>query len=201
MDLFDDGATLNLLPFDGQAYYHGKIMSDAESAHYFNQLLATIAWQNDEAIVAGKRIVTARKVAWYGERAYAYTYSNSTKHAHPWTADLLALKALVEAHTNTTFNSCLVNLYHSGNEGVGWHSDDEAALGANPTIASLTFGAARSFAFKHKQRDDKRTVILEAGGLLLMTGATQANWLHCLPKTTQIHTPRINLTFRTMVEV
>ena len=142
--------TENLLPQDGIVNYYGTVFSEEESDFYLEQLLHHIEWKNDEAIIYGKHIITKRKAAWYGDRNYSYTYSNTTKQALPWTADLLALKKRVEELTETVFNSCLLNLYHDGNEGMAWHSDDEKSLGKNSSIASLSFGAERKFSLKHK---------------------------------------------------
>ncbi|MDQ6667858.1 MAG: alpha-ketoglutarate-dependent dioxygenase AlkB, partial [Thermoproteota archaeon] len=99
----------------------------------------------------------------------------------------------------TKFNSCLLNLYHNGDEGIAWHSDDEKPLGENSIIASLSFGAERKFSFKHKQTKQTISVVLEHGSLLIMKDATQTNWVHSLPKSKKITRPRINLTFRTIV--
>ncbi|MGL4401495.1 MAG: alpha-ketoglutarate-dependent dioxygenase AlkB family protein, partial [Luteolibacter sp.] len=161
--------------------------------------LRDIPWKNDEAVIFGKRIVTARKVAWYGDSDFSYTYSGTTKQALVWTEELAALKSLVEERSATRFNSCLLNLYHDGNEGMAWHSDDEKSLGKNSTIASVSLGAEREFRFKHKRREEKVSVLLESGSLLVMKGTTQTHWLHSIPKSKKIKTPRINLTFRTMV--
>jgi alkylated DNA repair dioxygenase AlkB len=79
-----------------------------------------------------------RKVAWYGYSNYLYTYSNTTKQALSWTKELLEIKQIVEKLTETKFNSCLLNLYHSGNEGMGWHRDDEESIQPNSTIVSLS---------------------------------------------------------------
>jgi alkylated DNA repair dioxygenase AlkB len=128
-----------------------------------------------------------------------YTYSNATKQALTWTKELSDLKRLVEQITEARFNSCLLNLYHNGNEGMAWHSDDEESLGMNTTIASLSFGAERKFSFKHKQTKQMVSLVLEHGSLLIMKDATQTNWLHSLPKSKKIIRPRINLTFRTIV--
>ncbi|PKV50385.1 alkylated DNA repair dioxygenase AlkB [Aquimarina sp. MAR_2010_214] len=190
----------NILPHDGIVNYYGKLMSSQQANHYFNRLLENIEWKNDEAIIFGKRIVTKRKVAWYAEKSFEYTYSNTTKLALPWISELLELKELIEQKTGETFNSCLLNLYHDGNEGIAWHSDAEKDLKKNGAIASLSFGAERKFAFKHKITKDKRALILENGSLLIMKDTTQTNWLHRLPPTKMINTPRINLTFRTIVE-
>ncbi|WP_345952743.1 alpha-ketoglutarate-dependent dioxygenase AlkB [Mucilaginibacter sp. PAMB04168] len=200
MDLFsaDIDIRTNLLPYDGEVNYYGPILNLNQANFYLDAFLSTIAWKNDEAIIFGKHFITKRKAAWYGDENYAYTYSNTTKQALIWTPQLLELKALVEQHSNHQFNSCLLNLYHDGNEGMAWHSDDEKSLGQNTTIASLSLGAERKFAFKHKISKYTTAVILQAGSLLVMKGATQTNWLHALPKTTKVKQPRINLTFRTI---
>lgn len=199
MDLFNTVRTANLLPYDGESYYYGKIMSVTDARYYLQKLLDDIAWKNDEAVIFGRHIITKRKVAWYGDSDYSYTYSKITKQALEWTPELLALKQLTEQRTGTAFNSCLLNLYHDGNEGMAWHSDDEKSLGKNTSIASLSFGAERKFAFKHRESKHTFSLMLESGSLLLMKGATQSNWLHQLPKTTKVTSPRINLTFRTMI--
>ena len=160
LDLFTTKET-NLLPCDGEVYYAPAVLPREEMDYYFNRLLQRIAWKQDEVVVYGKRITTQRKVAWYGDERYVYHYSNTTKYALPWTDELLALKGLVEAETGTVFNACLLNLYHSGAEGVSWHSDDEAALERYGMIASLSLGAERNFVFKHKKTGQKVTVFLE----------------------------------------
>ena len=116
-----------------------------------------------------------------------------------WTKELSDLKQIVEELTKTRFNSCLLNLYHNGNEGIAWHSDDEKPLGENSIIASLSFGAERKFSFKHKHTKQTISVVLEHGSLLIMKDATQTYGLHSLPKSKKITGPRINLTFRTIV--
>lgn len=203
MDLFSNSIdeTTNLLPKDGIVNYFGKLLSRKASDHYFDRLLEDIRWKNDEAIILGKHIITKRKVAWYGDSNYAYTYSNITRQALIWTKELLELKALVEERTETVFNSCLLNLYHNGNEGMAWHSDDEKSLGVNTIIASLSFGAERKFVFKHKRTGEKVGLILESGSLLVMKGTTQTHWLHRLPPTKLVSKPRINLTFRTIYDL
>jgi len=120
--------------------------------------------------------------------------------AVPWSKELLELKFLIEKMTGETFNSCLLNLYHNGDEGMAWHSDGEKDLKKNGAIGSLSFGAVRKFAFKHKQTKEHVRLTLEHGSLLVMKDETQSHWLHRLPPTKKIHTPRINLTFRTIVE-
>lgn len=201
MDLFSSEPveSHNLLPQDGEVNYYGTVLSQLQANHYYNILLESIDWKNDEAIIFGKHIVTKRKVAWYGDIPFEYSYSNTTKKALPWTNELLELKKITEEKTGETYNSCLLNLYHDGSEGMAWHSDAEKDLKKNGAIGSLSFGAERKFAFKHKNTKETVSVILAHGSLLVMKGTTQTYWLHRLPPTKMVLKPRINLTFRTIV--
>ncbi|ASS48980.1 MAG: DNA methylase [Candidatus Fluviicola riflensis] len=199
MNLFSNGTVENKLPKDGTVFYYGILMSIQQADHYLERLLNTIEWKNDEAVIFGKHIITKRKVAWYGNDSYSYTYSNTTKTALPWTQELMELKQLAEATTGATYNSCLLNLYHDGSEGMAWHSDDEKMLNRHGSIASLSFGAERKFAFKHKKDQQIVSLVLEHGSLLEMKDETQTHWLHRLPPTTRVKRPRVNLTFRQML--
>jgi alkylated DNA repair dioxygenase AlkB len=203
MDLFgfsNINPNTNLLPVDGEVNYYGKCLKQADADAYLHALLNNIEWRNDEAIIMGKKIITARKVAWYGLKPFAYTYSKTTKYALPFTEELMQLKSIVEEQTGEQFNSCLLNLYHNGNEGMAWHSDAEKELKKNGAIASISLGAERKFSFKHKVTKQTVSVLLEHGSILVMKGTTQTHWLHRLPPTTKVITPRVNLTFRCMVE-
>ncbi|MEJ6737363.1 MAG: alpha-ketoglutarate-dependent dioxygenase AlkB [Flavobacteriales bacterium] len=196
---FEFDPVKNWLPKGGTVNYYGKIFNQNEADYFLKSLLADIEWRNDEAIIFGKKIITKRKVAWYGEKEFEYTYSKITKLALNWTKELLVLKAKIEQRTGESFNSCLLNLYHDGNEGMAWHSDDEKKLKKKGAIASLSFGVERKFIFKHKESKEKITFILENGSLLVMKDETQSNWQHKLPTTKLILKPRVNLTFRTVI--
>ena len=200
MDLFEqlDNRPGNLLPYDGAVNYYGPIMSRRDADHYFDSLMSEIPWRNDEAVIYGRRIITRRKVAWHADLPASYTYSNTTRTALPWTPVLLKLKDLVQSVSGETYNSCLLNLYHDGSEGMAWHSDAETDLKPNGAIGSLSFGAERKFAFKHKRTKETVSKFLQHGSLLVMRGSTQTYWLHRLPPTRTVTTPRINLTFRTV---
>lgn len=202
MQLFDIEADPrhNHLPYDGTVQYYGKVIQEMVADDYFEKLMQNIAWENDQAIILGRQITTKRKVAWYGDQGYEYTYSNVNRYALPWAVELLELRQRVQQLTGERFNSCLLNLYHTGEEGMAWHSDDETDLKKNGAIASLSFGAERKFAFKHKQSKEKVELYLEHGSLLVMKDTTQSHWLHRLPPTKKVTTARINLTFRTIVE-
>ena len=201
MELFENhiDSTKNLLPCDGEVYYYGSVLTHQQADAYFNEFFNNIEWRHDEATYFGKHYVTKRKVAWYGEKDFEYTYSNNTKRALPWTPKLLGLKQKVEEITQETYNSCLLNLYHSGEEGMAWHSDGESDLKKHGAIASVSLGAERKFGFKHKNSKETIWLPLAHGSLLVMKGTTQDYWMHRLPTTKKINTARVNLTFRTIV--
>jgi len=199
LGLPSESHTTNILPSDGAVNYFRNMLSAKESNYYFGYLSKEIPWEHDEVVIFGKRILTRRMVAWYGDRTYLYTYSNCTKQALPWTNELWNLKEKINTLVGTKFNTCLLNLYHDGNVGIGWHSDDEKSICKCTPIASLSFGADRRFMFKHKQTKETISVVLEHGSLLLMKNTTQLNWLHSLPTSKRGIGPRINLTFRIMV--
>ena len=183
---------------DRCANYYGPIITQLEADDYFDILMSQINWEYDEAIIFGKRIITKRKVAWYGDSPYSYTYSKVTRYALPWTPTLQVIKALIEEKAKAEFNSCLLNLYHTGSEGMGWHSDGEKELVKHGVIASMSFGAERKFAFKHIRTKETVSIYLESGSLLTMEDQTQDHWQHRLPPTKKVTRPRINLTFRQM---
>ena len=200
MDLFSMNSTSNLLEGNSIVESYGIIFNTSEITSMFDALKEEIKWENDEILMFGKRITTKRKTAWYGEKPFEYTYSKTTKIALPWTAILLEIKEKIEQISQEKYNSCLLNLYHDGNEGMGWHSDDEKMILPKSAIASVSFGATRKFLFKHKKDHTQVSTILENGSLLVMKGETQLEWLHSLPKSMKTKTPRINLTFRTIIE-
>lgn len=193
---FSHPRQVNLLSRDGVVEYLGRVFSREESGMLFDDLLGTSPWQPDEVILFGRKRILSRKVAWMGDAGFTYCYSGTSKTASPWTPPLLAIRERIETLCGHTFNSCLLNLYHDGSEGMGWHSDDEKTLGLNPVIASVSFGQERPFRFKHRVTKEVIPLILENGSLLLMKGETQHHWVHALPKTKKANAPRINLTFR-----
>ncbi len=188
----------NIINQDGQAIYFGAIMTMEEMTSFYTKLFNNIAWEQDQIIMFGKAITTKRKVAFYADNSIDYTYSNVKKKGLSWTPELLQIKSLIESLTGASYNACLLNLYHNGDEGMGWHSDDEKEIIPNSSIASLSIGAERKFAFKHKLTKETTNLLLENGSLLEMKGPIQQYWWHSLPKTKKVQAPRINLTFRQM---
>jgi len=188
----------NIINKDGEAIYYGSIYNDEHISALFIELSNKINWVNETVIMFGKEITTKRKVAFYADKGIQYTYSQKTKQGLEWIPILNELKLDVEKHTFQKYNACLLNYYHDGMEGMGWHADNEKEILPNSSIASLSLGADRKFSFKHKISKETVSILLENGSLLEMKGTLQSNWLHALPKTTKVLTPRINLTFRQM---
>lgn len=164
---------------------------------FFEELKNTIPWQQDQIVVFGKKYEQPRLTALFGNEGKPYSYSNISMQPHPWNSILLTIKSQIEAITNTTFTTVLLNLYRDGKDSNGWHADNEKELGENPVIASLSLGAKRFFHLKHNFiKNQKQKILLEPGSLLIMEGTTQHFWKHQIAKTTQPTGPRINLTFR-----
>lgn len=184
---------------EGQAIYFGKIISEEQINVFYEELINKIDWKNEVVVMFGKEITTKRKVAFYSDPNIQYRYSQRTKKGLEWISILLQIKSIVESYTQNQYNACLLNLYHNGNEAMGWHSDNEVEIMPNSSIASISLGAERKFSFKNKTTKETNTILLENGSLLEMKGELQNHWLHSLPKSTKIIMPRINLTFRQMI--
>lgn len=190
----------NILTRDGEVFYLPEVFDHSSSAQFLSVLLNEIHWQNDEVKVFGKTYITSRKTAWYADGNLSYTYSGIKRTPHLWSPALLKIRDKIEQIAGIRFNACLLNLYHNGEEGMGWHSDDEQELGPKPEIVSVSFGAARRFDFKHKITAEKISVVLKNGSVLWMRGTCQANWKHALPKTKKVKDIRVNLTFRNICQ-
>jgi len=193
--LFNDDK--NLLPYHGEAFLHSGVFNKTTSAFYFKELLGTIAWKQEPIIIFGKKVMQPRMTAWYGDSNKAYTYSGVTMQPLPWTTVLNDIKQQAEQLAGTAFTSALLNLYRDGNDSMGWHRDNEAELGNNPVIASVSFGATRLFKFRdHHSKKVTIPVELTDGSILVMGGRTQHYWEHAVPKTNKPVGARINITFR-----
>ncbi|MDG1174590.1 MAG: alpha-ketoglutarate-dependent dioxygenase AlkB [Flavobacteriales bacterium] len=183
---------------DGKIIFHEGFFSLEESHRLMQSLIKTIDWTQDEVIVYGKRHKIPRLNAWYGDEGKVMKYSGLSLEPKTWTKELLEIKSKIEEASGTKFNSCLLNYYRDGKDGMGWHQDNEKELGINPIIASVTFGETRPFQLKHISNKElkKVDIPLSNGSLLTMAGETQHYWKHQIPKTTKTLESRINLTFR-----
>ncbi len=198
-DLFAPKPTDNLLPYDGQVNDLG-IVIDYPSPLFYN-LVTELPWQEDIVTLFGKTHVTTRQIVWMGDSDIDYQYSGHTRQTIPWKDTVFHVKhhieqKLLDLGIDANFNSCLLNYYPSGEDGMGYHADDEKELGEQSIIASLSLGATRKFVFKHKKTQDKVELYLESGQLIVMHGDTQSFWKHSITKTKKVTTGRISLTFR-----
>ena len=198
-DIFAPKLTDNLLPYDGLVNDLG-IVIDYPSPLFYN-LVTELPWQEDIVTLFGKTHITTRQIVWMGDSDIDYQYSGHTRQTIPWTDTVFHVKhhieqKLLDLGIDANFNSCLLNYYPSGEDGMGYHADDERELGEQPVIASLSLGATRKFVFKHKKTQDKVELYLESGQLIVMHGDTQRFWKHSITKNKTLATGRISLTFR-----
>ena len=187
-----------ILPGDGSAVLFPDFLCESDADKYLSGLHNNTPWEQNFIRLFGKEISEPRLSTWHAEADLAYTYSGVPRTPHPWKEPLSSLRTACEAHTGQSFNGALLNLYRTGQDAMGWHSDDEAVNGPNPVIASISLGAERRFDFRHKQSREMISVVLPHGSLLVMSGACQTFWLHRIAKTTRQTEPRINVTFRTL---
>ena len=198
-DFFAPKPTDNLLPYDGQVNDLGIVIDYPSPLFY--KLVTELTWQADVVTLFGKTHVTTRQIVWMGDSDIDYQYSGHTRQTIDWTDTVFHVKHHVEQQLlalgiHVNFNSCLLNYYPSGEDGMGYHADDEKELGEQPIIASLSLGATRKFVFKHKKAQDKVELYLESGQLIVMHGDTQSFWKHSITKTKTVNAGRISLTFR-----
>lgn len=202
-DLFAPNPTDNILPYEGVVHDLGVIFDhhQVDRNSLYERLLKELPWHSDTVTLFGKTHVTTRQIVWMGDDGLSYHYSGHLRQTVAWTVSVLQLKQVVEKQLasigiDVTFNSCLLNYYPTGSEGMGYHADDERELGEQPIIAALSLGATRKFVLKHKKTPDKVELYLESGQLIVMHGDTQKYWKHTITKTKTVSEGRISLTFR-----
>ena len=190
----------NLVPFDGELYLIKQLYRSPESDQLFTALETGLAWHEEDIFIFGKWVKVPRLMCWYGDPDAYYHYSGVDHQPRLWTPELQSIRSKVEQHCRCAFNSVLANLYRDGRDSMGCHADDEKELGLNPVIASLSLGEERLFKLHHKKRKETLDITLGHGDLLVMAGALQHHWVHSVPKTRNFKKPRINLTFRKIVD-
>lgn len=203
-DLFAPAPTDNLLPYDGKVNDLGIVIDECNEL--YESLLNSLSWHSDVVTLFGKTHITTRQIVWMGDDGLSYVYSGHSRNAVSWSEAVFHVKQIIEKKLLdigilVNFNSCLLNYYPSGSDGMGYHADDEKELGYQPIIAALSLGATRKFVFKHKKTQDKVELYLESGQLIVMHGDTQRFWKHTITKTKTVATGRISLTFRQMLTV
>ena len=200
LDLFtseENRERIQLALPDAEITYYPSFYASEEASALFDNLMKEIDWQQDDIKVFGKIYKQPRLTALYGDDGASYSYSSITMFPKPFNPVLKEIKSRIEEVSEVKFNTVLLNLYRDGSDSNGWHSDDEKELGQNPVIASLSLGTERVFQLRlKKDKKIRENLLLKNGSLLLMAGATQHYWQHCIPKSKKIVSPRINLTFR-----
>ena len=182
---------------DADITYYPDFFDRARANELFEKLKSDVPWQQDHITVFGKTHLQPRLTALFGNEGKPYSYSNIVMNPHAWNPLLMFIKNEIEEIVGANFTTVLLNYYRDGKDSNGWHADNERELGRNPIIASVSFGAERSFHLQHNTlKEQKLKINLEHGSLLIMEGTTQHFWKHQIPKTTQPIGPRINLTFR-----
>ncbi len=198
-ELFPTSPDFERIPMrDAEVYYARRVALGREPAEILDDLIESVDWRTRDIVLWGRKVKQPRLIAWYGDPGRSYAYSGVRLEPAPWTPILSTLRKAVGAAASTTFNSVLLNYYRDESDSMGYHSDDEAELGPQPVIASLSLGEERTFLLKHRTERTVETVRLRpaSGSLLLMKGDTQRYWKHALPKRTKACGPRVNLTFR-----
>lgn len=199
MTLFESPTT-ELLPYDGSALFYDSVLEEHDSALIFSNLFDCLPWEARTLRMFGREIPQPRLIAWFADPGCEYSYSGISMNNNSWTPELLELKAVCEQFAGTTFNSTLANLYRNGNDKMSWHSDDEPELGIEPCIASLSLGATRRFKFRHRETKEVVDCSLPSGSLVVMSGLSQKMWQHEVPRESKVTEPRINLTFRRVLD-
>jgi alkylated DNA repair dioxygenase AlkB len=173
-----------------------EFFSAVDAELWFARLREGTAWEQLPIQVFGKAVLQPRLMAWGGTEAYRY--SGLTLGPRPLDPAGEELLRRVSETAGVLFNHVVFNLYRDGADHIGRHADDERELGYEPVIASLSFGAVRTFKFEPKDRRSRKravTMRLVPGSLLVMGGAFQHRFYHSVPKEVGAG-PRINVTFR-----
>lgn len=182
---------------DAEIALDARWLAEADADRLLCALRESIPWEVHRIRLFGREHDSPRLSCWIGDPGTGYRYSGTYFEPHPWPPGLARLRERLDAELGIGFNSVLANLYRDGRDCMGWHSDDEAELGLAPLIASVSLGATRRFVLKHRgEAQCKLEIALPHGSLLVMSGATQRNYRHALPRTAKPVEERINLTFR-----
>lgn len=206
--LFQEEVVEILIP-NALMVFKEHFLSKNEADFLFENLKSNIQWTQGDIKIFGKTVAEPRLSAWYGDEGKIYTYSGKTQNPIAWTDILRGVKEKIETQNQDLFshlqqpffNSVLLNYYRNGQDSMGWHSDDEKELGLNPIIASLNLGESRRFLIRSKtDKTHKKELLLTHGSLLIMGGAMQHHWQHAVPKELKKQNPRINLTFRKIMD-
>ena len=177
-----------------------NFFNQVDSNELLKKLKSDLPWESMVIKMFGKDITIPRLQCWVGDKGCDYKYSGKKLNRQNWTTDLIMIREKIYKELNIDFNSVLVNYYRNGMDSMGWHSDDEKELGPNPTIASISLGSERDLVFRNRINKEVLPIPQTHGCLILIDGKTQKNWQHAIKKTRKVIGPRINLTFRNIID-
>lgn len=184
---------------DAHIEYWPEFIEPVSAAALFDTLRTQTAWRQEQISLYGKQHKVPRLSSWVADAGLNYSYSNMTMQPLAWSEILLGIRENLTQGCRHNFNSVLLNYYRDGQDSNGWHADNESELGINPVIASISLGGDRDFDCRHKSdKNLRKRFTLGNGSLLIMSGAMQHHWQHCIPKRAHA-AARINLTFRTIL--
>lgn len=189
-------------PGDGESelWFSPDWLAQGNADALLHALRDSIQWETHRIRMFGREVDSPRLSSWIGDPGTAYRYSGMRFEPRPWPMALVDIRQRLVQELACDFNSVLANRYRDGRDYMGWHSDDEAELGARPVIASISLGATRRFVLKHRRQEGRKLEVeLPHGSLLVMRGETQTHYRHALPRTMRTMDERINLTFRNIL--
>ncbi len=105
------------------------------------------------------------------------------------------IRGVLATRYRVGFDSVGVNLYRDGRDSVAWHRDRIGARARNPLVATVSLGARRRFQLRPRAGGSGLTLEPGPGDLVVMGGAVQHDWLHCVPKVSDAG-PRMAITVR-----
>ena len=173
--------------------------NSADSNKLLKKFISELPWESMIIKMFGKDTKIPRLQCWIGDKGCEYRYSGKQLNRQIWSQDLIMIRKKIYKELKIDFNSVLANYYRDGKDSMGWHSDDEKELGPDPTIASISFGSERDLVFRNKITKETLAIPQTNGCLILIDGETQRNWQHSIKKTRKVIGPRINLTFRNII--
>ncbi|AMX02607.1 hypothetical protein A3224_08450 [Microbulbifer thermotolerans] len=179
----------------GKALLIPTWISPLETAVIYRNCLQELLWEQPRLRLFGKQYPIPRLHAFVADPAVIYRWSGLELRPQSWNDCLAALRSRLRAE-GFQFNSVLANYYRGGEDSMGWHADDEKALGDWPVVATVSLGQERSLGFKPRAGGKRLSVLLPNGSLLLTSGAVQRHWLHGVSKSARKLGGRISLTFR-----
>ena len=150
----------------------------------FNSLLTSIEW--DERM-------SARRTASFGR---PYNYSQMDYAEKPIPFELRSLLAMLDGRLGIKFNNCLLNYYETGDNTMGFHSDETTGLVPGAGVAIVSLGSVRDITYRSKMQPEiQRSFPLKPGSLLYMNDIVQEGWMHAIRRQRDAG-PRISLTWR-----